>query len=264
MAAPTRTFFGRAESHQALKSFRRGLQDLNDLCSACADAQDGLRLFAPDGETAPAEIAQWLDVIQGSSKVLSRQLESLTDAWLIEHDQAAMASWAENADDVGQQLGHRDGLLGGVYAQLIDLCQQPATDLKAELAQKNTTAPLLHAHVDVELLFCLDESDPQFSTEHDNVLTRREMGLWGPGPHGSRCCNEDRKTANWLDYPHPWMKHQHWLTHDVLEHDHGTQSRLGVSELLRSQWVFIEMTAKRMFAFNLKTGAFVPGEQEAA
>ena len=76
----------------------------------------------------------------------------------------------------------------------------------------------------------------------------------------SREMDDDPELDNWLDYKHTWMSRQGWLTHDVLEHNHGQQPRFGVAALLHTGFIWVEVNTLRSYVVDLNAGQFLPPE----
>lgn len=53
------------------------------------------------------------------------------------------------------------------------------------------------------------------------------------------------------------MPHQCWLTHDLLEHNHGHNPHMGLLALLRTGLIYLDVHGVRSYVFDVRTGQFV-------
>lgn len=157
-------------------------------------------------------------------------------------------------------LAQADQSLKALYPQLLALCQQAAMPLQQEWQSPLPTQPLHDGQAHVALCYTLDESDPQFDPDQDNILATQEVLHWVTGPNAEANLGLEEQAMhihdNWLDYKHPFMSHQCWLTHDLLEHDYGQNPRMSVSTLLRTGQVHVEVHTTRSYVYDLRKGVF--------
>jgi len=259
-------------SHEPLAlAMQKVLQGIQTLERSCWRLTDLARVHVPEPDPDPEELIyshkKWADLM-AALEAMSGACSKLTNAthraakrWLPPHDQAAlarMASTPAQEAELRERIAQLDRNLMGLYPQLLALSEQAAAPLKREWNAPQVERPMHEASIRVELEYTLDASDPYYDENDDNTLAVQELLSWCSGieMHDAESKNM-RIHDNWLDSPHPWMAHQCWLTHDVLEHNYGHNPRLGLPALLRTGHIYVDVHAVRSYVFDLQTGQFV-------
>ncbi len=165
-----------------------------------------------------------------------------------------------------EQFAQIDLNLHTLYRELQSLCRQSATPLVQEAQQAGATSrPLWDAEVSADLDYVIDESNPLYDEESDNILATRQAifcAIHNDGRHDDSVFDADEVT-NWLDYQHPWMTHQSWLTHDLLEHSYGKVPPPSVEALLNTTEVWVEIRTVRTYVYDIQAGRFIAPKARA-
>jgi len=253
----------------AIHKVQLGIRPLQQACWRLIDLA---RVHAPEPDPQGRFDAQqvWTELqaeLEALSETCSRLIQTLrraAQAWSPQQDEAALARMASSPAreaELRKRIAQLDRHLMGLYLQLVSLCEQAATPLQQEWQAPQAGRPLHRAHVEVELEYTLAGTDPCYDDNDDNTLAVQELLSWSAGFGGVEVPNAESVHMqihdNWLDYPHPWMAHQCWLTHDVLEHNHGHHPRMGLPALLRTGRIHVDVHAVRSYVFDLQTGQFV-------
>lgn len=246
------------------------LQDAIEQTQMMLDAwwrvNDAVRLLHAKNTNAP-ECAKALEQVQAIHRPIRHLQASLRD--LAAHagdarDELAMAAMTTTHEEmvtVRERLKQADLNLSALYKQLQQFCHQAASPLVCEMSgdAMQDLPPLWDAQVEAKLDYLLDESSPLFDEESNNILASQEAMSWHIRPEGKiiHVMDDDPTVDNWLDHSHRWMQRQGWLTHDVLEHNHGHHPRFGVAALLQTGTVWVEVHTVRSYAFDLHAGKFI-------
>ena len=248
----------------ALLDAQAQLQAMND---AWWRVNDALRLLRGQDDDEAAFLSNALtdvDALHVHMRRLQNSVNHLAESVRERHDASAMKALTPSSPkeiEVRARLAQANQNLSALYQYLQTLCRQSAASLVQEIQQpvEGSAFPLQDAEVRVELDYLLDESNPLFDEKSNNILARQEPMLCSVTSRGVKINTrpDDPQHDNWLDYNHPWMKHQGWLTHDVLEHNDGKNPRFGVAALLHTDTVWVEVHAVRSYAYDLHAGRFV-------
>jgi hypothetical protein len=237
---------------------------LQSMLDAWWRVNDDLRLLrGQDANEAQAitEVHTDLDILARQLRRLQRGVNDMADLRSRRRDAAAMKALTPTGDQanaVRERLVQIDLNLSALYRHLQPMCRQTLASLGQE-GDTDSLPPLWDAEVRVDLDYMMDETHPQYNEHSNNILASQEAivsSLNAQGKLGDILRN-DTEQDNWLDYPHPWMSRQGWLTHDLLEHDYGKHPHFGVATLLHTQSVWVEVHTVRSYVYDLQTGCFV-------
>lgn len=253
----------------ALLDAQTQLQNMHD---AWWRVNDGLRLLRgqdPDEARAIGEVHADLDILAQQLRRIQGGIENMTELRSRRYDAAAMQALTPTADQttaVREHLAKLDLNLSALYQQLQPMCRQTVESLM-EAAQAGDTSPqppLWDAEVRADLNYMIDETHPQYDERSNNILANQEAICWSVSAQCRRSDirPDDIEEDNWLDYPHPWMTRQGWLTHDLLEHDYGKHPRFGLAALLHTQSIWVEVHTVRSYVYDLQAGRFVAPKTE--
>jgi hypothetical protein len=233
---------------------------------------DGLRLLPgqdPDEAQAIAEMHADLDTLAQQLRRVQRGIQNMAELRSRRRDAAAMRALtptAEQATAVRERLAKLDFNLSALYQQLQPMCRKTVESLveAAQTGDSSPKPPLWDAEVRADLNYMIDETHPQYDEHSNNILATQEAIYWSVNAQSRRSDirPDDIEEDNWLDYPHPWMTRQGWLTHDLLEHDYGKHPRFGVAALLHTQSILVEVRTVRSYVYDLQTGGFVAPKAE--
>jgi hypothetical protein len=242
-------------------------QVMNDAWWRVNDALRLLRGQDDDEAEFLSDALTDLDALHVQMRRLQRSVDHLAESVRERHDASALKALTpspQKETEVRARLAQADQNLNALYQHLQALCRQNAASLVQEIQQpiEGSAFPLHDAEVHVELDYLLDESNPLFDDQSNNILARQEPIFCSVTARGAKICTrpDDPEHDNWLDHKHPWMVHQGWLTHDVLEHNDGKNPRFGVAALLHTDTVWVEVHAVRSYAYDLRAGQFVVPE----
>ncbi|MGV0985890.1 MAG: hypothetical protein ACOYB2_15165 [Limnohabitans sp.] len=227
---------------------------------------DAVRLLHAQNADAP-ECSKVLAQVQAIDRPIRHLQASLMDMAAHAADErdglavAAITTTPESEALVRERLKQADLHLSALYKKLQRFCHQAASPLVDEMSgdAAQDLPPLWDAQVEAKLDYLLDESNPLFDEESNNILASQEAVSWHIRPEGNifHVMDDDPAVDNWLDYSHRWMQRQGWLTHDVLEHNHGHHPRFGVAALLQTGTVWVEVHTVRSYAFDFHAGKFL-------
>jgi hypothetical protein len=254
---------------------RAALQDAMAQAQVMHDAwwrvNDALRLWCAQSPDAPAgakALAQ-VQALRGPIMLLKQSLRRMAQQAGEARDASALAAMTATPEGealVRARLKQADLNLSALYQQLQALCVHSAAPLVREVADPagQGLPPLCDAEVEVRLDYKLDESNALYDEMSNNILASQEAmgGRVGPEGLNMQVMDDDPAVDNWLDYKHRWMDRQGWLTHDVLEHNHGHHPRFGVAALLQTDTVWVEVHTVRSYAFDLRAGEFISPESK--
>lgn len=177
----------------------------------------------------------------------------------------AMARSPEDKAALRTRLAQADLNLSALYQHLLQLGKQCGQPLVQEVSGSASgfPPPMWDAEVSVSLDYMLDDDHPLYDEMSNNILARQEPIHWHVTADGLPAYERDNDPLldNWLDYKHPWMDHQGWLTHDVLEHNDGHHPRFGVTALLHTGSIWVEVNTVRSYVFDLNAGRFIAQEK---
>lgn len=264
MPTPADKHFDAAESAHFLQVAQAASKAISELHASLWLRDDALRPLSSAVIAQKAQCLQSLAAVKDACNKLRIKLGRLVHTWAHTHDVAALQALAHTPDQAGQirqRMAQADQSLKALYPQLLALCQQAAKPLQQEWQSPRPTQPLHDARAHVELCYSLAESDPQFDPDQDNILATQDVLSWATGPDADAHFSLEEQAMrihdNWLDYKHPFMSHQCWLTHDLLEHDYGQNPRMTVSALLRTEQVHVDVHTTRSYVYDMRTGEFL-------
>ena len=245
---------------QAAQAASKAISELN---ASLWSHEDALRPLSPaviaQKDTCLQAFAEGKDTCQ----TMSRRLRRLVDTWARVYDAAVLEKIANTPEQEVQlrtRIAQADQSLKSLYPQLLALCQQVAIPVQQEWQTPLPQQPLHDGRVHVVLDYTLDATDAQFDEDQDNTLARQEVLSWVTGLNSAWLFDPKdeamRINDNWLDYKHPWMSQQCWLSHDVLEHNYGQNPRMGVAALLRTGRIYVDVHSVRSYVYNVTSGVF--------
>lgn len=257
------------EAHKSVAfSLKRLQQSLFELNSACVDLSDAARIHAPSADKEWLEFLAEVQSVEKACNSLGQSAKWIAWYWINYTDKTELAGMAQTPEQVTAlraRIAQANQHLMALYPQLVALAQHAAKPLYQEWEAPQGATPLQDGCMHVELSYCLDEADPTYDDNADNILTEQEVLFWATGKHSSALFTSEehamRINDNWLDHRHTWMTHQCWLTHDVLEHNYGQSPLGGLAALLRVKDVYIDVHSVRSYTFDLQTGRFVEREK---
>lgn len=245
-------------------ALQRLMRSLLAVWQDCDHLADVTRLYPPGDEASWAEFWAQLADMSRASKSLRRHAQSVSREWMAQSNDAALAhmgSTPEQAAALRERIALANQRLKDLYPQLLALTRQSAVPLLEEWRSPQADVPLHDARTNVELSYMLDESDPGYDEEGDNILADQSVLYWTAAVEPQSLFDEEEQSYwindNWLDYPHRWMTHQCWLAHDLLEHNDGQNPLGGLAALLRVRHVHVDVHAVRSYVFDLQQGRFV-------
>lgn len=220
--------------------------------------------FASNGSRYSADALEQVIALDRPMYRLQSALKRMLDQSSQARDGLALAGMTATPEDealLRERLKQADLNLSTLYKQLQALCHHNAAPLEREVCGQaaQDLPPLWDAQVDAKLDYLLDENNPLYDDQSNNILATQEAVSWHIRAEASHVnwMDDDPSVDNWLDYKHPWMQRQGWLTHDVLEHNYGHNPRFGVAALLQTGTVWVEVHTVRSYAFDLQTGEFI-------
>lgn len=218
-----------------------------------------------------ADGVPFMDTALAELKTLEKLIWSLKDAikWQIEScrkrmDAQAVDAMTRSPEDesvLRARLAQADVNLRMLYKHSLQLGRQRAQSLLNEALGHEPGFPPLAGDVvvNVELDYLLDQGQPMHDDQDGHILAHQEaLFCWISDKEISdNAMEEDLENENWLDYRHKWMSRQCWLTHEVLEHNHGHNLRFGMAALLKTGTVRVLVRTKRSYEYDLHAGRFV-------
>jgi hypothetical protein len=202
-----------------------------------------------------------LDALDRQISHLQQGVNRIADCARERRDEATLKALTlthgEDAE-VRARLAQADLNLSGLYQNLQALCHQSSESLVHDMHQTVDGAefPVWDAEVHADLDYLLDESNPLYDELSNNSLAQQDPIFWKVTAQGVQD-HARLDDYNWLGHKHPWMTHQGWLTHDVLEHNYGKHPRFGVAALLQTGTVWVEVHTVCSYAFDLHAGRFM-------
>ncbi|PUE06884.1 hypothetical protein B9Z51_13230 [Limnohabitans sp. T6-5] len=191
---------------------------------------------------------------------IKRQMESCRermDAQAVD----AMTQSPEDEASLRARLVQADLNLHVLYKHSLQLGRQTAQSLVNEAMGRESGFPPLadNAVVRVELEYLPDQNELTHTDQGGTVLAHQEALFCWVSDKGisDNAIEEDLENENWMDFSHPWMSWQSWLTHDVLEHNYGRNPRFGVAALLKTGTVRVQLRTVRLYEYDLHAGQFV-------
>lgn len=255
--------FNEVERTHFLQVMQKTLKAIDDLHQSCWALEDVVRPLSSEVVTQKDACLQAFAEVKDTCKTMSRRLRSLVDTWARAHDAAELEKIANTPEQEAQlraRIAQADQSLKTLYPQLLALCQKAAMPVQQEWQSPLPQQPLHAGRVHVELDYTLDTADAQFDEDHDNTLARQEVLSWCAGLNSAWLFDREdqvmRINDNWLDYKHPWMSRQCWLSHDLLEHNYGQNPRMGVAALLRTGRIYVDVHSVRSYAYDVRKGVF--------
>ena len=246
-------------------ALQRLMRSLLAVWQDCEHLADVVRMYPPvDAEQLWPEFLEQLAAMSKASKSLRQDAQRASCAWMAQSDDAALARMAntpERAAALRERIALANQRLKDLYPQLVALARQSATPLHQESLAPQPDRPLHDARLDVALSYDLDEADPCYDDNEDNILAEQKVLSWGTGGHAHLLFDDMEQhpwiNDNWLDHRHPWMTDQCWLAHDLLEHNYGQNPLGGLAALLRVRYVHVDVHAVRSYRVDLQQGRFV-------
>lgn len=146
--------------------------------------------------------------------------------------------------------------LSNLEAYLCDLGAKESGHLKACVADPND--PLDDYEIDATLYYILDENDPTFDEDDDNILTQREISI--------KCSNRKYGLGDGQDhrmpcrlFPGALNEVPHcWLFYDLYEHSYGLmQSSLTLQDCLRLDSIWVDIAVRHQATLEIKSGKWM-------
>ena len=259
-------------SHDPLRlAMQKVLQRIQTLQQACWRLTDLTRVHVnvpqpdPEGlfdsQNVWADLMAALEAMSGTCSKLTQTTRRTARVWMPPQDQAALASMASTPAqeaELRERIAQLAKTMMGLYPQLLALSEQVEAPLQQKWHAPQAGRPLNEASTRVELEYILDASDPYYDEKDDNTLAVQELLFWCSGIEMLDAESQKMRIHdNWVDSLHHWMAHQCWLTHDVLEHNHGQNPRMGLPALLRTGLIYVDIHSVRSYLFDVRTGQFV-------
>jgi hypothetical protein len=264
MPANIPKLFNEADRTHFLQVMQKTLKAVDEFQQSCWTLDDTVRPLIPEVVTQKDACLQAFAELNDMCRKMNRSLRRLVDTWARAHDAAVLEKIANTPEQEAQlrtRIAQADQSLKSLYPQLLALCQQAALPVQQEWQTPLPQQPLHDGRVHVALDYTLDEADAQFDEDQDNTLARQKVLSWFTGLNSAWLFDPEdeamRINDNWLDYKHPWMSQQCWLSHDVLEHNYGQNPRMGVAALLRTGRIYVDVHSVRSYVFDLQQGRFV-------
>jgi hypothetical protein len=258
------TQFNEADRTHFLQVMQKTLKLVDEFQQSCWTLDDTVRPLSPEVVTQKDACLQAFAELNGMCRKMNRSLSRLVDTWARAHDAAVLEKIANTPEQEAQlraRIAQADQSLKSLYPQLLALCQQAAMPVQQEWQTPLPQQPLHEGRVHVALDYTLDATDAQFDEDQDNTLARQEVLSWVTGLNSAWLFDPKdeamRINDNWLDYKHPWMSQQCWLSHDVLEHNYGQNPRMGLAALLRTGCIYVDVHSVRSYVFDMQQERFV-------
>lgn len=255
--------FDATDSAHFLQVAQAASKAISELNASLWSHEDALRPLSPAVIAQKDACLQAFAEVKDTCQKMSRRLRRLVDTWARAHDAAELEKIANTPEQEAQlrkRIALADQGLKTLYPQLLALCQKAAMPLQQEWQSPLPQQPLHDGRVHIELDYPLDTADAQFDEDHDNTLARQEVLSWCAGLNSAWLFDHEdqamRINDNWLDYKHPWMSRQCWLSHDLLEHNYGQNPRMGVAALLRTGRIYVDVHSVRSYAYDVRKGVF--------
>lgn len=249
---------------EALQLAQCQMRVIDDAWWRVWDALCLVRRLQPDQALSMHLVFDDLGIIEKKLTRLKRALKRQVDICrqrIDAHAVEGITRSPEGVADLRARLSQTDLHMTELYKRVIQLGRQCAKPLAKEIGvcESGTPTRIYEATVCIELYYLPDGGLLTGEDSRASVLAHQEAFFYwvSAQEEGDNAIGEDPGNDNWIDFFHPWMSRRCWLTHDVLENNHGRNPRFGLMALLNTGTVRVRLHTVRSLEYDLHAGQFV-------